>query len=157
MQGTRPLHDAHHVVHGVRVDRGALSINLVTRTGWWSGLTRLHLIGYASHLGVIRRTLPLPSHSGWVPLRDSQSDRTVARASVTRGWRRARLRIPLGALVRSDRLFIKLEHRELFFDTAGWRDVLHLGRQVNETGDPNLAAQTCEVSPKRQAMSRLSG
>ncbi|HSV05425.1 MAG TPA: PIG-L family deacetylase [Candidatus Binatus sp.] len=123
LPGAPAQRDAHHPVRGVQVDGSALFINLVTGTRWSLIPTRLHLIAQGSHLGADRWTLPLPPRTGWVPLRNPRSGRVVVRASFARGWGWARLGIPLGALVRSHRLLIKLEHRELFLDTAGWQDI----------------------------------
>ena len=116
--------DAEHPLRGIRLEGRTSSIDLVIRPRWPLIPTRLHLIGHGFPRGTVRRTVPLPLRSGWVPVRDSRSDRTVARAALTHGGGRVHLGVPLGALARSDRLFLKLEHRTLFFDTAGWRDVL---------------------------------
>ncbi len=112
-----------HPVRGVRLDDGALRLDLVLhpRIGAF-GPPTLHL---ASGIPGPRRSLSLPLR--WrrrrVDVRDAVTAETAGEAALTGGRLGGTVEVPRASLPDADRLFVKLERRFGFFDEGGWLEL----------------------------------
>ena len=101
---------------------GALHVTVTLPVGLRKECT-LWIAGEAPRAGSLRWRLTLPAVSRKVPLRDMIADAPLRHASVRITGGVARIKIPIAAVQPFSRLFVKLHHRTLFLDIAGWREV----------------------------------
>ena len=126
MPSTKPVEcDSRHPVHLTVVDNNRslrLSISLKNRLGGL-GKAQLYIFTHHSIDGSAGYVMTLPAASGKIELRDIASGMVVAEASYHGGRRHGDIVIPLSVFPPMQRVFVKLEQRFLFFDTAGWREI----------------------------------
>ena len=112
----------HHRISEAFLYRGALhlAINLPARLGKECSLW---IAGESPTMGSLRWQLKLPSASRKVRLRDAITQGMLREATVRITGRIAQVKIPVAACQPFTRLFVKLDHRAIFLDEAGWREV----------------------------------
>ena len=140
MPSTKPVEcDSRHPVHRAVVENDAslrLSISLKNHL---AGIGRAQLYIFTHHVadGGAGYVLTIPATSGKILLRHIASGMVVAEASYHGDRRHGDIVLPLSAFPPMQRIFVKLEQRFLFFDTAGWREI------------PAPQQQTCTLSVPR--------
>ena len=126
MPSTKPVEcDTRHPVHMALVTNNTsllLSISLKNRLAG-IGKAQLYIFTYHSIDGGAGYVMTIPAASGKIELRDIASGMVVAEASYHGGRRHGDIVIPLSVFPPMQRVFVKLEQRFLFFDTAGWREI----------------------------------
>jgi len=112
----------HHRVTEAFLYAGALNLAVTLPTRFRKECSIL-IAGESPLAGSLRWRLMLPASSRKVRLRDLLSDAPLRDATVRITGRLARIKIPIAAVQPFSRLFVKLHHRTLFLDEAGWREV----------------------------------
>ena len=109
-----------HRVCEAFLHRGALNltVELPARRGKRSAIL---VAGESPHAGSVRWRLPLPASSRKVRLIDTVTQEMGREATVRITGRVASIKIPVAAVAPFTRLFVKLHHRAIFLDEAGWR------------------------------------
>ncbi|MEI6561636.1 MAG: PIG-L family deacetylase [Verrucomicrobiota bacterium] len=116
------VHLPHHPVSEALLRSGALHVTVTLPAGLPKKCA-LWVAGESSRTGSLRWSLTLPAVSRKVLLRDMIADAPLRHASVRITGGVARIKIPVAAVQPFSRLFVKLHHRTIFLDIAGWRDV----------------------------------
>jgi len=126
MPAAKPVErDSRHPVHRAVVENDTslrLSISLKNHL---AGIGRAQLYIFTHHVadGGASYVMTIPSTSGKIPIRDTASGMVVAEASYHGGRRQGDIVLPLSAFPPLQRMFVKLEQKFVFFDTAGWREI----------------------------------
>ena len=113
---------AHHPLGEAWVYAGALNLSLVLPAQWRPRGSIL-IAGESPEAGSLRWRLKLPASSGKVRLRDAGNGALLRYATVRITGRLVQVKIPLAPFQPLARLFVKLDRRTVFLDTAGWREV----------------------------------
>ena len=137
MPAAKPVErDTRHPVHRTVVENDTslrLSISLKNHL---AGIGKAQLYVFTHHLidGSAGYVMTIPATSGKILIRDIASGMVVDEASYHGGRRHGDIVLPLSVFPPMQRVFVKLEQRFLFFDTAGWREI------------PAPQQQTCALS-----------
>jgi LmbE family N-acetylglucosaminyl deacetylase len=118
-----------HPVSGASFEDGALRL-LVRTARAPLPRRRLFIAAQSIPLGMVRWSLPLPSRSRCVELRDESCDALQRRCTVRVKGPLTEVRIPSAALHPLEAVFVKVSSRRLFFDSSGWREVPLAGSTV---------------------------
>lgn len=113
---------AHHPLGEAWVYAGALNLSLIL-PAQWQPRGSLLVAGESPEAGSLRWRLKLPSASGKVRLRDAATGALLRYATVRITGQLVQVKIPLSPFQPLARLFVKLDRRTVFLDTAGWREV----------------------------------
>jgi LmbE family N-acetylglucosaminyl deacetylase len=84
---------------------------------------RLFVAAQSIPLGMVRWSLPLPSRSRCVELKDETCGALQRQCTVRVKGSLTEVRIPAAALHPLESVFVKVSSRRLFFDSSGWREV----------------------------------
>ena len=126
MPSAKPVErDSRHPVHRAVIENTAslrLSISLKNRLAGL-GKAQLYIFTHHSVDGGAGYVMTIPAASGKIPIRDIASGMVVAEASYYGGRRHGDIVLPLSAFPPMHRVFVKLEQKFVFFDTAGWREI----------------------------------
>ena len=120
---------AHHPLGKASFEDGALKISLRTARAPLPR-RRLFLAAQSIPLGMVRWSLPLPSRSRRVELRDETCGALQRQCTVRVKGSLTEVRIPAAALRPLESIFVKVSSRRLFFDSSGWREVSLTGSAV---------------------------
>lgn len=130
---------AHHPVREAKFTGGAL--RLVLRTARMPlPRRRLFIAAQSIPLGMVRWSLPLPSRSRCVDLRDETCGALQRQCTVRVKGPLTEVRIPAAALHPLESVFVKVSSRRLFFDSHGWREVPLAGSAVASIPRGNRSA-----------------
>lgn len=131
---------AHHPVREASFSGGAL--RLMVRTARTPLLRRrLYIAAQSISLGMVRWSLPLPSRSRCVELRDETCGALQRQCTVRVNGQLTEVRIPATALHPLESVFVKVSSRRLFFDSHGWREVPLAGSAVASIPRGNRSAR----------------
>jgi LmbE family N-acetylglucosaminyl deacetylase len=112
----------HHPLGEAWVAAGALNLHGVIPAPWRSRGSIL-IAGESPEGGSLRWQLKLPAASQKVRLRDASTGELLRYATVRITGKFMQIKIPLSLFQPLSRLFVKLDRRNVFLDTAGWREV----------------------------------
>lgn len=112
----------HHHVTEAFIQAGALNLTSTVPSGLCKGSSIL-IAGESPVAGSLRWRIALPASSRKVRLCDIIADAPLRDATVRIVGRLAKIKLPVAAVQPFSRLFVKLHHRTLFLDEAGWREV----------------------------------
>jgi len=113
---------AHHPLGGAWVSAGVLNLSLIVPAKW-RPRGSIFIAGESPEAGSLRWRLKLPAASRKVRLRDAATDALLRYATVRITGQLVQVKIPLSNFQPLTRLFVKLDRRTVFLDTAGWREV----------------------------------
>jgi LmbE family N-acetylglucosaminyl deacetylase len=89
-----------------------------------------------------RLSLAIPRTPGETPVQGSAGGVSIGRAACLGTAREAEIRLPAALLGDGPRAFVKLEHRPIFFDTAGW---LPVNLHPDSLGDVACPRTVCVI------------
>ena len=111
---------AHHPLSEAWVSSGALNLGLIMPGNPRGSIL---IAGESPQAGSLRWRLKLPAASRKVRLRDAATGALLRYATVRVTGQLVQVKIPLSTFQPLTRLFVKLDRRTVFLDTAGWREV----------------------------------
>lgn len=115
-----------HPIREMTIEAGALrlTLQLPKKSPRAGKKTKLFVAIESVTEGSVRWLLPLPTKSRRVHIRDAATGGQLRLATVRLKGRRAEINLPIAAMLPARRIFVKLERRRLFFDSAGWRELV---------------------------------
>jgi LmbE family N-acetylglucosaminyl deacetylase len=129
--------DAGHPVRAAVLQNGALRIQWASRhRPVFTRRVALKIAGEDPLRNPIRLVIPIPRRaSGHADVIDGVSGETVARVRIHGDRRSGEIVLASRFLRESEKMFVKLENRTGFFDSAGWREVPVPGHPETPAGD----------------------